>query len=80
MRISHFWELMDDEFGESYARTLARGHVLGVLGGRTVQQALDEGVHPRIVWLALCDDMDVPQERRLGVDRPPRPGAGPDAP
>ncbi|KGN34674.1 histidine kinase [Knoellia sinensis KCTC 19936] len=68
MRISHFWMLMNDEFGETYAPTLARDHVLGVLGGRTVMQALDEGVHPRIVWLALCEDMDVPQERRLGRD------------
>ena len=74
MRISHFWTLMNDEFGETYAPTLARDHVLGVLGGRSVAQALDEGVHPRIVWLALCDDMDVPQERRLGRDDPARRG------
>lgn len=70
MRISQFWALMNDEFGETYAPTLARHHVLGVLGGRTVTQALEEGVHPRVVWLALCDDMDVPLERRLGRDVP----------
>ena len=74
MRISHFWTLMNDEFGEAYAPTLARRHVLGVLGGRTVLEALDEGVHPRVVWLALCDDMDVPQERRFGRDVTPRQG------
>ncbi|KGN39098.1 DUF3046 domain-containing protein [Knoellia subterranea] len=68
MRISHFWTLMNDEFGETYASTLARDHVLEVLGGRTVLQALDAGEHPRLVWLALCDDMDVPIERRLGRD------------
>ena len=74
MRISHFWTLMNDEFGETYAPTLARDHVLGVLGGRSVAQALDDGMHPRLVWLALCDDMDVPQERRLGRDDPARHG------
>lgn len=74
MRISHFWTLMNDEFGESYAPTLARDHVLGVLGGRSVSQALEEGLHPRLVWLALCDDMDVPPERRLGRVEAPRRG------
>ena len=74
MRISHFWTLMNDEFGENYAPTLARDHVLGVLGGRSVSQALDEGMHPRLVWLALCDDMDVPPDRRLGRVETPRRG------
>lgn len=72
MRISQFWTLMHDEFGETYAPTLARDHVLGVLGGRSVTQALEAGLHPRLVWLALCDDMDVPQERRLGRENAPR--------
>lgn len=71
MRLSHFWTLMNDEFGPTYAGTLARDHVLGSLGNRTVQQALEDGEPPRAVWLALCDDMDVPESRRLGVDRKP---------
>ncbi|HEY7718219.1 MAG TPA: DUF3046 domain-containing protein [Pedococcus sp.] len=68
MRLSHFWTLMNDEFGESYAGTLARDHVIGALGHRTALQALEQGEPPRAVWLALCDDMDVPESRRLGVD------------
>ena len=68
MRLSHFWTLMNDEFGESYAGTLARDHVIGALGQRTAAQALEQGESPRAVWLALCDDMDVPESRRLGVD------------
>ncbi|WP_076261057.1 DUF3046 domain-containing protein [Intrasporangium flavum] len=68
MRMSHFWTLMDDEFGEGYARSLARDHVLGSLGGRTVDQALADGEPPRRVWEAICDDMDVPAARRLGRD------------
>ncbi|HET8598893.1 MAG TPA: DUF3046 domain-containing protein [Segeticoccus sp.] len=72
MRLSEFWTLMDDEFGRSYSRSLARDHVLTELGGRTVEQALEAGVRPRQVWEALCDAMDVPPERRLGKDVKPR--------
>jgi hypothetical protein len=75
VRISHFWALMDDEFGPSYAGTLARDHVLGALGQRTAVAALADGVPPREVWLALCDDLDVPPERRLGRDDRAAPGA-----
>ena len=63
---------MDDEFGEAYARLLARTHVLGALGGRTAEESLEQGERPRTVWRALCDDLDVPEERRLGRDHPPR--------
>ena len=63
---------MDEEFGEGYARLLARTHVIGSLGGRTAQEALEAGERPREVWVALCEDMDVPEERRLGKDRTPR--------
>lgn len=82
VRLSHFWMLMTDEFGSAYANTLARDHVLGSLGNRTAQQALDEGDRPRDVWTALCDDMDVPSSRRLGADDRAAPGAaaGPRAP
>lgn len=68
MRLSEFWTLMDEEFGATYARLLARTHVLGALGGRTADEALEAGERPRTVWIALCDDMDVPEDRRLGRD------------
>lgn len=60
---------MEDEFGEGYAGSLARDHVVGALGNRTVLQALEDGEPPRTVWLALCDDMDVPASHRLGRER-----------
>ena len=71
VRMSHFWTLMEDEFGEGYAHTLARGHVVQALGDRTVQQALDDAVPARRVWEALCEDVGVPPQRRLGIDREP---------
>lgn len=62
---------MEDEFGEGYAHTLARGHVVQALGDRTVTIALAEGEPPRRVWEALCEDIGVPEHRRLGIDRQP---------
>lgn len=72
MTESEFWLLMADEFGDTYARTLARTHVLGALGDRTALEALAAGEPPRTVWRALCIDMDVPPERWLGRERPPK--------
>lgn len=60
---------MEDEFGSGYARVLARDLVLTGLGGRTAQEALSAGTHPKTVWLAVCEMQDVPAERRLGIDR-----------
>ena len=70
MRKSDFWRLMEDEFCSGYARVLASSAVLAAVGGRTAEEALRAGVHPRTVWLAVCDLQDVPHERRLGKDRP----------
>ena len=72
MRHSRFWALAEDEFGAAYAHSLAGSlHVAG-LGGRTPLEALDAGTSPREVWLAFCEAMDVPEERRHGLDKPPR--------
>ncbi|MGL5860350.1 MAG: DUF3046 domain-containing protein [Phycicoccus sp.] len=72
MRHSRFWELMAEEFGATYAESLASSVVLSALGGRTARSALDAGVPPRDVWAALCEAMDVPEERRHGRDVPRR--------
>lgn len=66
VRHSEFWQLMEDEYGPGYARTVARDQVVAGLGGRTVDEALAAHVPPRQVWFALCDVMDVPPERRWG--------------
>ena len=68
VRASEFWKLVDEEFGRAQGRTLVRDHVLGTLGHRTAQQALEAGDDPREVWLALAVDQDVPEERRWGRD------------
>jgi hypothetical protein len=64
MRITAFRNLMAKEFGEVRADMLARDHVLSSLGSRTVDEALRAGVPAKEIWLALCDDFEVPFERR----------------
>ncbi|MET0237380.1 MAG: DUF3046 domain-containing protein [Kibdelosporangium sp.] len=64
MRTTVFRNLMAVEFGAVRAEMLARDHVLGALGGRTVDQALNAGVSPKEIWRAVCDDFEVPPERR----------------
>lgn len=64
----HFWELMSGQFGQAYADTLARDHVVGALGNRTVLEALEAGLAPKRVWLALCEDLGIPEAQRLGPD------------
>lgn len=56
---------MSEEFGEIYAGVLMREHWLAGLGG-TADDALDRGVPAREVWLALCVDLQVPEDRRHG--------------
>ncbi|MEJ2579195.1 MAG: DUF3046 domain-containing protein [Kineosporiaceae bacterium] len=70
--MSEFSDMVDSEFGSAQGRALLRDHVLGVLGHRTPEQALLAGVDPRAVWWALCEDLQVPPERRWGPEDPPR--------
>lgn len=72
MKHSEYRRLMTDEFGSAYAGVLGGSHVLQKLGNRTPDEALADGVKPREVWLAVCDDLQVPEERRLGRDMPIR--------
>lgn len=77
MRLSEFWELMDHVFGAEYSRTLAGELALDGLDSRTAARSLEDGIDPRDVWHAVCQQMDVPLDRRDGGDRermvpPPR--------
>jgi hypothetical protein len=63
VRLTQFRDLMNDEFGPR-AAALTRDHVFAELGDRTVEQALEAGIDPRKVWLAVCEVYDVPPARR----------------
>ena len=64
MRRTDFWERMRRRFGPVYADSVAQDHVLTPLGGRTVNQALADGLDPRQVWRAVCDVFEVPPAQR----------------
>ena len=64
VRLTHFRQMMADEFGAARAGALAADHVFAELDGRTVEEALEAGVDPRDVWRAVCREYDVPPERR----------------
>lgn len=63
MRLTEFWGRMEARFGGAYARSVAADYRLPQFG-RTIQEALDSGVPVKQVWLAVCDEFDVPERLR----------------
>jgi Protein of unknown function (DUF3046) len=64
VRLTVFWERMRAQFGDSYAESVAKDFVLTGLDGRTVDQALADGVDAKTVWRAVCEAFDVPERLR----------------
>jgi len=64
VRLTAFWERMRAQFGETYAESVAKDHVLAPLGGRTVSEALADGEDVKIVWRAVCEVFRVPERLR----------------
>jgi hypothetical protein len=64
VRLTKFWELMNAQFGETYAQSVAKDQVLAALRDRTVNQALADGEDAKVVWRAVCDTFDVPERLR----------------
>ncbi|WP_105566856.1 DUF3046 domain-containing protein [Microbacterium halophytorum] len=65
MKRSEFLRAVDDEFG-ARAASLTNDLVLPSFG-RSANEAIDSGIAPRDVWFALCEEADVPVERRHGA-------------
>ena len=59
-----FWQKMRGQFGDTYAASVAKDYVLADLGGRTVDQALAEGIEPKRIWRAVCEAFEIPEEVR----------------
>ena len=55
---------MHEQFGSMRAESVARDHVFAAIGGRTAIEAIDAGVSVRKVWLAVCEEYDVPPKER----------------
>ena len=64
VRATTFWDRMRAQFGEVYAQSVAKDYVFDSLRGRTVEQALADGVDVKVVWRAVCEAFDVPERLR----------------
>jgi hypothetical protein len=64
MRMTEFWRRMRAQFGDVYAESFARDHVMAELRGRTVVEALADGESAKDVWRAVCVAMEVPARDR----------------
>jgi hypothetical protein len=64
MRLTEFWYRMREQFGATYAESLALDHVIAGLGSRTVTQALADGDDAKMVWRAVCDEFEIPARDR----------------
>jgi hypothetical protein len=62
--MQEFWSRLEGHFGSMRAQTVTRDHVFSALGGRTAVQAIEAGVAVRKVWLAICEEYDVPPKER----------------
>lgn len=70
MKHSEFWAAMEAAFG-ARATSVAADLVLGPLGHRTADQALADGDPPGVVWAAICEAQDLPEELRWHHRRRP---------
>ena len=63
VRLTDFWERMEQVLGPAYARSWAHDVVLGDLGC-TVDEAILAGVVTKDIWRAVCTQVDVPATLR----------------
>jgi hypothetical protein len=53
MRLTDFWQRLEEAFGAGYAASIASDQVLPTLGGRTIAQARAAGTDTVVVWRAV---------------------------
>jgi len=59
-----FWDRMQAFFGENYADSVAKDHVIADLGDRTVNKAIADGMDVKTIWRAVCDTFNIPDSLR----------------
>jgi hypothetical protein len=64
VRLTDFWERMEQVLGPGYYASWAQDHVLAGLRGRTVNQALADGEDAKAVWRAVVADLHLPPRYR----------------
>jgi hypothetical protein len=63
VRLTEFWQRMEEAFGAGYARSLAADYRVPGLDA-TVDEALRQGVDTKDVWRAVVAEFDVPKALR----------------
>jgi len=64
MRITVLRELMAEEFGTVRSDHLSQDYVFSGLDGRTVNQAIEDGLAAARIWREVCETFGVPEQRR----------------
>lgn len=59
MKLTEFWNRMQQRFGEAYAASIAADYRLPELGA-TVNEALAAGVEAKDIWRAVCTEFEMP--------------------
>lgn len=63
MRLTEFWNRMEERFGPAYAASIAADYRLPSLGA-TVDEALASGIEAKDVWRAVCEEFEIPASQR----------------
>ncbi|WP_296139296.1 DUF3046 domain-containing protein [uncultured Tessaracoccus sp.] len=64
MREVELWARLCEALGDDYAPVWAENTVLQALGSRTVQQAIDDGLPSKRIWLAVWEQLELPERDR----------------
>ena len=59
MRLTDFWNRMEERFGAAYAHSLAADYRLPALGS-TIDEAIASGVETKDIWRAVCGEFEMP--------------------
>ncbi|WP_257477428.1 DUF3046 domain-containing protein [Acidipropionibacterium jensenii] len=64
MRETELWRRLEAQLGEDYVRSWASSQVMADLGGRTVTEALDDGLEIKSIWRACWAFLELPDRER----------------
>jgi hypothetical protein len=63
VRLTDFWQRMDERFGAAYSRSVAADYQLPLLRS-TINDAIRDGVETKDIWNAVVDEFEVPSHLR----------------
>lgn len=64
MRETELWQRLNTHLGAGYAQVWAQQTVLAALDGRTVADALRDGVPCKRIWRAAWEALELPARER----------------